>query len=415
MFNYKNNKLYCENVSLENIIKKIGTPVYVYSKNKIIMNYTDYDRAFSSISHIICYAVKANTNYNICKTIFSLGGGADVTSGGELYRVLNAGVDVNKITFAGVGKTEQEIKYALEKNIFMFNVESIQELELINKIGSKLHKVPNISIRINPNIDPHTHKYISTGKNENKFGIPIRESIKIYLNSKKYKNLNICGIHCHIGSQITSIEPFILMAKKIYEIVHLLKSKGVNIKYVDIGGGLGIRYYNETPPTPYQLAKEIVPVLKPLNIVLILEPGRYIVGNTGILVTKILYYKYGQKKKFLIVDAGMSELIRPTLYGAYHEIVPVIKHNEQIRFEKIDIVGPICETGDFFAIDRDFPVVNTGEYLAVKNAGAYGFTMSSQYNSRCRPPEIMVDKNKWYMIRKREDYRTLISTEIIGK
>ncbi len=409
MFNYRQNQLFCEDVPIKDIVKTTGTPVYIYSKNQIIKNLKDYDHAFNSVLHILCYAVKANTNKTILETIFKYDAGADITSGGELYRSLNAGVKPEKVVFAGLGKTEEEIEFAIKQKILMFNVESVNELERINKIAYKIGTKVKIAIRVNPNVNPHTHKYITTGKSENKFGISLHDVVDVFTSTKKYKNIIASGIHCHIGSQIISLKPFLLMAKKISELTKKIEKEKIRIEYIDIGGGLGIKYHNETPPTPEQLAKTVLPVLKPLKKRIILEPGRYIVGNTGILVTKILYCKKGRQKKFLVVDAGMNDLIRPTLYGAYHEIIPVErKENKKVL---VDIVGPICESGDYLGKNRILPWDSEGDFLAVMNTGAYGYTMSSNYNSRPRPAEVMVDKENWKIIKKRETYTDLTRGE----
>jgi diaminopimelate decarboxylase len=409
VFYYKQNQFFCEDVSVKEIASKVGTPLYIYSKNSIIRNLKEYDNAFNSVPHIVCYAVKANTNRTILKTIFKLGAGADITSGGELFRSINAGANPEKIVFAGLGKTEEEIKFAIRKKILLFNIESINELEKINKLAYELGAKVQIAIRINPGIDPHTHKYITTGKSENKFGIPIEDAIDIFTKASKYKNVIISGIHCHIGSQIVLLKPFLLMAEKISSIVKQLEKRKIKIEYIDIGGGLGIKYKDETPPTPFQLAKTVLSVLKPLNKKIILEPGRYIVGNAGILVTKIIYCKKGKQKNFLVVDAGMNDLIRPTLYGAYHEILPVEKrHDKKIL---ADVVGPICESGDYLGKNRKLPWGPEKSLLAVMCSGAYGFTMASNYNSRPRPAEVIVDKDKWEIIRERETLKDLIRGE----
>ncbi|MBU2614141.1 MAG: diaminopimelate decarboxylase [Elusimicrobia bacterium] len=404
MFFYKNKQLYCENVPIEKIISKTGTPTYIYSKNKIIENLNAYEKAFSPVSHTLCYAVKANTNLSVCKTIFAQGAGADVVSGGELYIALKAGAQPGKIVFAGVGKTREEIRYAIRSKILMFNAESVQEIALINKIAKQEKTKVRLAIRINPHVDAHTHKYITTGKSESKFGISYKRAFETYLLAGKYGNLKLSGIHCHIGSQITST--FRLMAKRMAELFIKLQHAGINIEYLDIGGGLGIKYHNEIPPAPGALAKEVLALLKPLNVKLILEPGRYIVGNAGSLITKVTFTKKSGHKNFLIVDAGMNDLIRPALYEAYHEILPV----RQIPGSKkvFDIVGPICETADFFGKTRHLPDIKQGALIAIMCAGAYGFSMSSQYNSRPRLVEVLVYKNSWKIIRKRETYKDLI-------
>jgi diaminopimelate decarboxylase len=413
MFNYKQNKLFCENIPVEAILKKTGTPVYIYSKDRIVTNYANFDKAFSPLSHLICYAVKANTNFEICKTIFALGSGADIVSGGELHRTLRAGVNPSRVIFAGVGKTENEIIYAARENILMFNAESVEELENINRIGSRMNKKLKVAIRVNPNIDAHTHQYITTGKGETKFGIPMTDAPEIYKESYRYKNLEFCGIHCHIGSQLTSIKPYVFTAKKLAKMAKDLKANRIDLKYINIGGGLGIKYHNEKPPAPKELANSVLPVLKGLMTTLILEPGRYIVADAGILVTKIIYRKTSRNKKFLVVDAGMTDLIRPALYGAYHDIVPVnLKSGiRNPKLEKVDVVGPVCETSDYLGKDRFLPHLETGEYIAVRCARAYCFSMPSKYNSRARSAEVLVNKKSWKIIRKRETYKDLVNKE----
>jgi len=405
MFHYKNNKLYCENVPVEKIASAAGTPVYIYSKKQVIGNYLNLNNAFKSISHLICYAMKANSNHAILKTLFSLGAGADITSGGELYRALRAGVPPDKIVFAGVGKTKEEIEYALKIGILMFNVESTEEIELISRISRQIKRKTRIAIRVNPDIDPHTHKHITTSKAENKFGIPYEQAASTAEKIRKDKNLILSGLHCHLGSQIISLSPYIQMAKKLSLLVKQLTARGMRLEYLDIGGGLGIKYHNEKPPTPYELAESILPVLKNLNLKLILENGRYIVGNSGILLTKVIYHKSVKNKKFLIVNSGMTDLIRPAFYDAYHEIVPA-ELGKSIK-TRVDVVGPICESSDYLGRNRLLPWNSTDQLLAVLCAGAYCFSMSSQYNSRPRPPEVMVEGNKWKIIRKRETFKDL--------
>jgi diaminopimelate decarboxylase len=413
MFTYRHGTMFCENVALKDILRKTGTPAYIYSKSGIMSNYARFDRAFSGQPHLVCYAVKANTNLGVCRTLFSLGAGAEIITGGELYRVLKAGADPSKIVFAGLGKTEEEIKYAARENILMFNAESLEELENLNRISSRTGKRLRVALRVNPNIDPHTHKYITTGKGETKFGIPLQDAPAIYRDSRRYRNLDLCGIHCHIGSQITSVRPFALMARKLAHVVAGLRASGIRLRYIDLGGGLGIRYRDENPPSPAGLAEAVLPALKAAGATLILEPGRYLVGNAGILAAKILYRKANKNKKFLIIDAAMTDLIRPTLYGAYHNIAPVDLKcaGRASGTEKADVVGAVCETGDFIGQGRILPRLEIGEYVAVECAGAYGFSMSSQYNSRPRAAEVLVRGNGWKTVRRRETYRDLITGE----
>jgi len=406
---YKNNVLYFEEVEVKKLVETFGTPLYVYSKNQIIENFNNYKQALKDRKHLICYAVKANTNYEIIKTIKNLGGGADVTSYGELWRVLNAGVPPKKIVFAGVGKTEEEIKLAIKNKILMFNIESKDEAELINKIAKE--KV-DVSIRVNPEINTHTIGHISTGEEGVKFGIPIADVIDFakYIKSN-CKNLNLVGLHFHIGSQICITKPFIEAAKKLAKIFVALKELGFRLIYIDVGGGLGIRYKDEQPPTPQELFAILKKII-PKEITIICEPGRSIVGNAGILVCKILYHKKVRNKNFIIVNASMTDLIRPTFYGAYHNIIPVEVVNTKSLITA-DIVGPVCETSDFLAKNRTIIDVDNGGLLVIETTGAYGFVMSSNYNSRLRCAEVMVDKNKFYLIRQREVLNDLIRKERI--
>jgi len=411
MFSYKSNKLFCESVSIEKIVKKTGTPVYIYSKKQLSGNYNSYDAAFKGYPHIICFAVKSNSNYHLCKTLFDSGAGADVTSGGELYRSLNAGASPSKIVYAGVGKSRQEIEYAVKSNILMFNVESVEELKLINDVAGKSNKKVDIAFRVNPGIDPHTHKHISTGLSETKFGIPIKNIVETYVFAGQYKNIRLTGIHCHIGSQITEISPFNTMAKTLEKIYLELGKNNIHLTHINLGGGLGITYNNEIPPEIPRLVNLYLTVFKKYNIKIILEPGRSIVGNAGIIAAKVLFNKPGENKKFIIVDAGMNDLIRPSFYDAYHKIIPVKKSGSKKSL--YDIVGPICETGDFLGKSRELPVLKQNDLLGILCAGAYGFSMSSQYNSRCRAAEILVDKSDFKIIRRKETYRDLISHENI--
>jgi len=411
LFNFHSGQLYAENVPVKLLAEKYGTPLYIYSYNTLLRHFKAYDEAFDGFPHIICYAVKANSNLEILKLFAKYGGGADIVSGGELYIAIKAGIDPEKIVYAGVGKTEDEIRFALKSKILMFNVESENELRELDRIAGLMKKKAPIALRINPDIDPGTHPYITTGMKKYKFGLPIDEAVEYYKLAAVLKNVVVKGIHKHIGSQITNISPFVDSLKRILILIDKLKEQGLNIEYLDIGGGLGISYKNEEPPLPKDLAKNIMPLLNGREVTLLMEPGRSIVGNAGIMVTKVLYLKKGFEKEFVIVDAGMNDLIRPSLYDAYHEIVPVIKN----RRDKIisDIVGPICESGDFLARGRKINKVKQGEYLAVMSAGAYGFSMSSNYNSRPRAAEVMVNGSKHYLIRKRETYEDIIRSMIV--
>lgn len=408
-FNYKRDKLFAEEVDLNLLAEKYGTPLYVYSLRTISEHYKKIENAFSDIDKLICYSVKANSNIGILNEMKKLGSGFDIVSGGELYRVLKIKADPGKIVYAGVGKTRQEIEYALKSNILMFNVESMNELKIINQVSKKLKKKASVAIRINPDVTASTHEYITTGKKENKFGIDIVLAFNIFRTAKKLKNINIKGIHIHIGSQITTVVPYIDAIAKISKFIKDLRGEDINIEYLNIGGGLGIIYDEEKPATADEFAYAIKPYISNLNIKLILEPGRFIVGNAGILLTKVIYNKKGIKKNFLIVDAGMNDLIRPSLYGAYHKILPVnMKNNKKVIY---DIVGPICESGDFLGKERALPELKEGDLLAVRSTGAYGFSMSSNYNSRLRCAEVLVSENKHFLIRKRENFEDLIRLE----
>ncbi|MCX5782022.1 MAG: diaminopimelate decarboxylase [Elusimicrobia bacterium] len=376
MLNYRKGNLFIENVSFESLAKKFGTPLYVYSRAGLINNFTVFDDALSSVPHIVCYAVKANSNFSILKVLSKNGAGADITSGGELYRSLRAGFPSKKIVYAGIGKTREEISYALRENILIFNVESLEELSSINEVATRLKKKAKIAFRINPNVDPDTHHYITTGKKGGKFGIPYSQAISAYKMAKKMSSISVEGIHCHIGSQIVEAAPFKLAAQRINVLFEKLSNIGIHLNYINLGGGLGIRYDRENPPTPYDLTKAVIPIFKNFSGTFIFEPGRYIVGNAGFLLVKVIYRKQSGGKNFLIVDGGMNDLIRPTLYDAYHEIIPV-KKSLQPKI-KVDVVGPICETGDFLGKERLLPWVPQDGLLVVNCAGAYGYAMSSQ-------------------------------------
>lgn len=404
-------ELYCEEVKIKDIAEKFKTPLYIYSTRTILEHYKKLHEAFSNVKHLICYSLKANSNLSICNILAKCGGGADVVSGGEIYKAIKAGINPNRIVYAGVGKTEYEIEYALKLGILMFNVESLPEAYLIHNIAKRLKKKARVAIRVNPDIDPLTHSYITTGRSENKFGVNIMYAKEYFLEVKKLKNLEITGIHIHIGSQITKLSPYVQAIKKAIKLLEELKQLGIKIAKLDIGGGLGIIYNEEKPSSAKDFADLILPLVKKTNCEIILEPGRFIVGNAGILVTKVLYLKETNDKKFVIVDAGMNDLIRPSLYGAYHQIVPVNKNNkEEIT---ADIVGPICESGDFFAMDRRVHKVNSGDLLAIMSAGAYGFSMSSNYNARPKPAEVIVKGKEFFLARKRETYSDLIKGEKI--
>ncbi|HEV3394287.1 MAG TPA: diaminopimelate decarboxylase [Chthoniobacterales bacterium] len=425
-FQYRDGKLYCEDVDLARVADEFGTPVYVYSAGTILDHYNRLDAALGSLDHLICYAVKANSNRAILKLLAGAGAGFDIVSGGELFRAIKAGADPQKCTFAGVGKSEEEIEYALDKRVHSFNVESEAELEFIDKIaGAKKSRAP-IALRVNPDVDPHTHKYISTGSRENKFGIALDDAPRIYERAAKMPNIDIVGIQMHIGSQITEAAPFSAAIAKVAPLARDLKSK-CGIQFFSIGGGMGIIYRRALDSgtgkwwhdhggesSAFRVrdyANAIVPPLRDLGLRILVEPGRFIVGNAGVLLTRVRYVKKSGAKKFAIVDAGMNDLIRPALYQSYHEIVPVESTRKSKSVEKIDIVGPVCESGDFFALDREMPQVCEGDLLAIMSAGAYGFTMASNYNSRLLPAEALVRGNDVSLIRKRQRWEDLVRDE----
>lgn len=410
-FKYVGKRLYCEGIPVDRIAQEIGTPCYIYSQATLERHFRAFDEAFSKVPHIIAFAMKANSNLAILRLFARMGGGADIVSGGELFRALKSGVDPRQIVFAGVGKTREEIREALHAKILMINVESSQELLAIDETAKQLGVKAPIALRVNPDINPRTHPYISTGLKKSKFGIQITKAVEQYRLATRLDHVEIVGIHSHIGSQLTQIKPFVDALKRVSQLVQELRGLGIKIRCLDFGGGLGIHYKDETPPHPRDLAKAIVPLLESLGCVLILEPGRVLVGNAGILVTRVLYTKDGESKRFVVVDAGMNDLIRPSLYGAYHKIEPVVKTRRSPR--KVDVVGPICESGDFLAQDRLLPPVESGDLLAVSSAGAYGFSMASNYNSRSRPAEVLVQGEKYAIIRERESYDDQIRGERI--
>lgn len=412
-FPYKNNQLHIENVSLDKILKQVGSPAYVYSYGALKKHFQDYAKAFQGLPHLICYSMKCNSNLAILNSFIKLGSGVDIVSQGELYRALKAGADPKKIVFAGVGKTKEEIAYAIKKKILMFNVESEQELATIDEVAQSLGKKAPVALRINPNIDPKTHPYITTGMKKSKFGIQYEDALAVYKEAKDRRGLKIIGIDCHIGSQLTQVKPFVDALKKVLQLIDQIKGLGINIKYLDLGGGLGIQYQNETPPTPKQYATALKKALKGYDLTLILEPGRSLMGNAGLLATQVLYTKDRDQKRFLIVDAAMNDLIRPAFYESYHEILPVKRSRR--KAEVVDVVGPICETGDFLATDRKLPRFEARETMAVMSAGAYGFCMASHYNSRPKVPEVLVKGNKFFVIRPRETIQDLVRGEVIPK
>jgi diaminopimelate decarboxylase len=455
-FRYRNGKLHCEDVDLALVAEKFGTPLYVYSAGTILDHYTRLDAALAPLDHLICYAVKANSNRAILQLLADAGSGFDIVSGGELHRVLAAGGEPAKCTFAGVGKSREEIEYALDQRVYSFNVESEAELEYIDRIAGTKNLSAPVAMRVNPDIDPRTHEYISTGSRENKFGIPLDRIPSVYERAATMRNIDLVGVQMHIGSQITEAQPFADAIRKVAPVVRDLKSK-YGIKFFSVGGGLGIVYEssfesgakewwdatttrsgskNKIALSIQQYVDAILLPLRKLELRILLEPGRLLVGNAGVLLTRIRYIKQSGEKKFAIVDAGMNDLIRPALYHSYHEIVPVeapttrsvgeavsfpsrksrsanrSRSKSENKTEKIDIVGPVCESGDFFALDREMPEVQEGELLAIMSAGAYGFVMASNYNSRPLPAEALVRGDRFALIRKRQTWKDLVRGEI---
>jgi diaminopimelate decarboxylase len=410
-FEYKHGELHCEGIPIQHIAEKVGTPFYVYSYQTLVRHFTVFDKAFNGIPHLVCYSAKANSNMALLRLFTSLGGGVDVVSGGELYRALKAGVDPLKIVFSGVGKKEDEIEYALKTGILMFNVESSQELQKINDVAGRIGKRAPISIRVNPNIDPKTHPYLSTGLKQNKFGIDINRALMAYRMASQLQHLEIIGIDCHIGSQLIEAEPFVEALRKLKGLVKNLRKEEMKIRYLDLGGGLGITYEDEEPPQPVEYAANILEEIQGFDCTLILEPGRVVVGNAGILISKVLYTKENEEKRFVIVDAGMNDLVRPSYYGSYHQVLPVKKENREEML--VDVVGPICESSDFLAKGRKIQRLIPGELVAVMSAGAYGFSMSTNYNSRPRVAEVLVRDDQMFVIRQRENYEDLVRGEEI--
>jgi diaminopimelate decarboxylase len=410
-FKRKANQFYCEGVNVQALAAQFGTPLYVYSYSTFIGHFLKLKKAFAPVKPLICYSIKANSNLAILKALVEHGSGLDIVSGGELFRALKVGCPPSRIVYASVGKTDREIEEAITKGILFFNVESLPELENIDRIARKLKKRTNVALRINPDVEAKTHKYITTGKLTNKFGIDFDTATDILRIAGELSNVTIKGIHIHIGSQITIGEPFVEAIKKVVSFIKANKAKGVDIEYLNIGGGLGIIYSHEMPQTAAEFAAKVLPILEASGLKIIMEPGRFIIGSAAVLVTKVLYVKKTPLKKFVIVDAGMNDLIRPSLYEAHHEIVPLI--DEQRSNEKVDVVGPICESGDFLAKERILPKVREGEHLAVMCAGAYGFSMSSNYNSRRRAAEVLVKGKKIAVIRMRETAQDLIRNEIV--
>jgi len=412
-FSYREGTLHCEAVPVKEIVSRTGTPVYIYSRAALLDRYREIKRAFAPCKPLVCFSVKANSNINLLRVLARRGSGFDVVSGGELYRALQAGALPRKIVFAGVGKTAEEIAYALESGILIFNVESEEELAQIDEVARKKGRRASVALRLNPDVEPGTHRYLTTGKKETKFGIDIGTAREIVERIKNYPGVRMRGIHMHIGSQITDPSPYARALRKGAEFVEYCREKGVGLRYMNIGGGFGIQYDEKPAPPAARFAEKILPIVEKTGLRLILEPGRFIVGNAGILVTSVIYTKpsvASNGKIFAICDAAMNDLIRPTLYHAYHRISPVELRDG--REEKLyDIVGPVCESGDFLAKERKIPAVTSGDLLCVFSAGAYGFSMSSNYNSRPRACEVLVAGRNFAVIRRRETYEDLIKPE----
>ncbi len=411
-FDYQNDQLYCEQVPLRTLAETYGTPLYVYSRATLERHWHAFDNALGGRRHLVCYAVKANSNLAVLNVLARLGSGFDIVSGGELRRVLQAGGDADKVVFSGVGKSAEELQFALETGIRCFNVESEQELMTLNNIAGSLGKTAPVSFRVNPDVDAKTHPYISTGLKKNKFGMDRDTALAVYTEAHAMENIAVKGIDCHIGSQITSAEPFRDALLRLKGLIDELAAQGIRIGVVDVGGGLGITYQDEQPPAPDEYGRAIREGLAGIEARIVLEPGRVIVGNAGVLVTRVLYRKAGQTKDFIVVDAGMNDLLRPSLYDAFHDIRPV-DQSRSTAAVTADVVGPICETGDFLSRDRLVPDVSQDQLLAVMSAGAYGFTMSSNYCSRRRPAEIMVCGDRFEVIRRRQSYDDLVAGETI--
>ena len=410
-FDYKNNVLHAEGVDLRAIAKAVGTPCYVYSRKTLERHWHAFNDLFTGLDHLVCYAVKANSSLAVLNVLARLGSGFDIVSGGELERVLKAGGDPGKVVFSGVGKTAAEMRRALDVGIYCFNVESLAELERLNQVAGDMGKPAPVSIRVNPDVDAKTHPYISTGLKQNKFGIDIANALPIYKHAAQLPHLNVLGVDCHIGSQLSDMNPFVDSVQRLLVLIEALQAKGISLRHVDVGGGLGITYRNEIPPTPQDYAAAILKVLKGQDLKIIMEPGRAIAGNAGILLTEVLYLKPGSEKNFAIVDAAMNDLVRPALYQAWQAIIPV-QPRAAGKPVTYDVVGPICETGDFLGKDRELNIAS-GDLLAIRSAGAYGFAMSSNYNSRPRAAEVMADGDQYYVVRQRETLDDLVKGETL--
>lgn len=409
-FEYEGGELRCEGVALSEIARDVGTPAYVYSRAALERAYRELDEAFAGLDHLVCFAVKANGNLAVLRTLAALGAGADIVSGGELYRAVRAGFDPKRMVFAGVGKTAEEITSGLGERILAFNVESAAELERLNETAARYGKKARVSLRVNPDVDAESHPAISTGNEDSKFGVPLGEAAALADHVSELRCVELIGVHQHIGSQMTKLDPLTNSLQKTTELVAELKSRGHDIRYFNMGGGLGIRYNDESVPTPRELVDAVRPYLESTGATIICEMGRYIAGNAGAMLTSVVYRKRSGEKSFLVADAGMNDLLRPSLYDAYHEIRPL---REDTPATAADLVGPVCESGDFIARDRELPDAAEGDTLAVMSAGAYGFAMSSNYNARPRPAEVMVSGDRWAVVREREHNADLVKGELI--
>ena len=409
---YKNKQLYVEEVNVNGLVKEFDTPLYIYSKNHFINQYKEFESAFKDINHKIFYAMKANFNLSVVNTFVKLGSGVDANSEGELFRALKTGIEPSKVILTSVGKTKNEIKLGLEHNVLMIKAESEEEIELINRIAGEMNKVARVAIRVNPDVDAKTHPYISTGLSSNKFGVDSKTALSIYKRRKDFPNIQFTGIDMHIGSQITSIDPFLEAVQKLSELYFEIKKDGLKLEHFDVGGGIGVQYNQENTFCINDFAAKTIPLFKKLNCQIIFEPGRFLTANGGILITEVLYNKKNGNKNFVVIDSAMNDLLRPSIYQAYHHIQPVNKFDER-KVITADVVGPICETGDYFARDREITDSKSGEMLAVMSAGAYGMVMSSNYNARRRPAEILVDGDNYTVIRSRETFDHLIYDEKI--
>jgi diaminopimelate decarboxylase len=412
-FAYRHGHLHCESVSLRTLADAIGTPAYVYSKAAVLERFAAYDRAFAGVPHVVCYAVKANDTLAVLATLARAGAGADIVSGGELFRALRAGIPSKKIIFSGVGKTRDEMRDALKADILMFNVESQAELRALDEVARAQGTRAPVALRVNPDVDPQTHPYIATGLKTSKFGIPIAQALAAYEEAAGLGGIEVVGVDMHIGSQLAKASPLVDAAARLVELVRALRARGIPVRLLDLGGGLGIRYRDESPPSPDEYARALAPLLAELDATVLLEPGRSIVGNAGILLTRVLYRKETPDKRFVVVDAAMNDLIRPVLYGAYHEIRPVAEARRTAPVETFDVVGPICESGDFLAQGRELPRPEEGDLLAVMSAGAYASVMASNYNARPRAPEVLVDGHRHAIVRRRESYEDLVAGETL--